>query len=45
MGAAEDFEEIKGLYKDANQLLGNIVKEHHHLKLLETLQSFCSRMD
>ena len=26
MGAAEDFEEIKGLYKDANQLLGNIVK-------------------
>lgn len=26
MGAAEDFEEIKGLYKDANELLGNIVK-------------------
>lgn len=26
MGAAEDFEEIKGLYKDANDLLGNIVK-------------------
>lgn len=26
MGAAEDFEEIKGLYKDANHLLGNIVK-------------------
>ena len=26
MGAAEDFEEIKSLYKDANDLLGNIVK-------------------
>ena len=26
MGAADDFEEIKGLYRDANQLLGNIVK-------------------
>lgn len=26
MGAAEDFEEIKALYKDANELLGNIVK-------------------
>ena len=26
IGAAEDFEEIKRLYKDANQLLGNIVK-------------------
>lgn len=26
MGSAEDFETIKGLYKDANDLLGNIVK-------------------
>lgn len=26
MGSAEDFEEIKALYKDANDLLGNIVK-------------------
>ena len=26
MGAADDFEEIKGLYRDANHLLGNIVK-------------------
>ncbi len=26
MGSAEDFEAIKGLYKDANELLGNIVK-------------------
>lgn len=26
MGSAEDFEAIKGLYKDANDLLGNIVK-------------------
>ncbi len=26
MGSADDFEAIKGLYKDANELLGNIVK-------------------
>ncbi|MDD4370626.1 MAG: pyruvate carboxylase [Anaerostipes sp.] len=26
MGAGDSFEEIKGLYKDANELLGNIVK-------------------
>ena len=26
MGSADDFEAIKGLYKDANDLLGNIVK-------------------
>ncbi len=26
MGAGDHFEEIKGLYKDANELLGNIVK-------------------
>ena len=26
MGSADDFEEIKGLYKQANELLGNIVK-------------------
>ena len=26
MGSPDDFEAIKGLYKDANDLLGNIVK-------------------
>jgi pyruvate carboxylase len=43
MGSGESFEEIKALYKEANDLLGNIVKVTPSSKLWATLQYSCSR--
>ena len=41
MGAGENFEEIKQLYKEANMLLGNIVKVTPSSKLSVTLRFSC----
>ena len=44
MGSPDDFEAIKGLYKDANDLLGNIVKVTPTSKQLVIWLSLCTRM-
>ncbi len=40
MGAGDNFEEIKGLYKEANELLGNIVKVTPSSKVVGDLAIF-----
>lgn len=43
MGSADDFEEIKHLYKDANDLLGNIVKVTPTSKVVGDMAIFMSK--
>ena len=42
MGSPEEFEAIKGLYKEANDLLGNIVKVTPTSKAVGDLAIFCN---